>query len=170
MKYFGTDLSPDDYYKYHSNDYVNNQEREIHSILEIYLNYIKNDVVDIGCGDGLVSKYLKNKNFNCIGIDRSPEMIKRFEKETQFKGYVLNFWDELPQAKTAIVAHSLHLCPKSRKWEFEWRLRQAEIETLIVTSPLKRAVNSLSFNLKDSIIIKSSKDKKSVFGYLFEVR
>ncbi len=170
-KYLGENLSPDDYYKLCASKYNNPQSDSILEILSNFKEHIFNSVLDIGCGDGLGSKILKDFGItNCIGLDRSSEMIERYKSETNLPGFVCNFWDKLPKAKTAIVIHALHLCPSSRKWEFRWRLIEAGIENLIVISPLKRAIDNLDFDLILEKKSFSGESKKTVFGWLFDIK
>ena len=71
-------------------------------------------VLDLGCGDGLVTKHLKELDF--VGIDRSSEMIARYVSETNRPGYVGNFWDELPKAETAIQTKNIYENKKVYSW------------------------------------------------------
>lgn len=52
--------------------------------LDVFVNLLKKGakVLDAGCANGLVSKYLQDKGFEVVGIDSSPNMLKFAKKRT----------------------------------------------------------------------------------------
>lgn len=44
--------------------------------IDKFLNMCKGKILDLGCGMGHYSKYIKNKGFEVVGIDFSKEMLK----------------------------------------------------------------------------------------------
>lgn len=170
MSYLGKELTPDEYYQLYSKEYNNIQQDAVTALMLGFSPYILSPVLDIGCGSGLATHILRKMMRNdVVGIDRSPEMVKRYQGETGKPGLVGNFWDEMPSAQTAVVAHALHLCPNSRMWEFQWRLSQAGIKTLVVISPLKRAVEHIVLPELAYKTHQSGEHKKTVHGWVFEV-
>lgn len=163
MSYFGTEYSPSEYYRICHAHYINEQSSAIKQILNQF--EIKGRVIDLGCGDGLVTKLLSNIDF--VGIDSSPEMISRYNNETKSKGIVGNFWDVLPKADMAIASHCLHLCPISRMHEVRYRLQEAGVSKVIVTSPFKTTGELLKMNVRAKISSKTNEDK-TVWGWELE--
>ena len=54
---------------------------EYEKLYLLYLQKIKSlhvkSVLDIGCGNGRFLKHLNRSGFDCLGIDRSKEMVKK---------------------------------------------------------------------------------------------
>ena len=44
--------------------------------IDEFLKKCKNKILDLGCGMGHYSKYIKDKGFEVVGIDFSNEMLK----------------------------------------------------------------------------------------------
>lgn len=148
--YLNTNLTPQEYYKTHSTNYYNPHSNGIKIILEDLVSEINNTVIDLGCGDGLVTKTLsKFVNQEFIGIDNSIPMINRYIKETGYLAYCKEFWEELPKAKIAVASYSLHLASESRLASIGTRLLIAGIEKLIIISPIKRPKSVLGYDLKE---------------------
>lgn len=167
MSYLGTEYSPQDYYRFNSKTYINSQADAIKQILDKLTINLTGKAIDLGCGDGLVSKLLKNR-FEFIGVDSSREMIQRYINETENQGIVGNFWDPLPKAEVAIASHSLHLCQVSRLHEARWRLKESGVKVLVVTSPFKTTGNLLKMKVLDKVTSKTNKGK-TVWGFRISI-
>lgn len=67
-------------HKWDSDNYTDNF-RFVNKYGEELINFITakkgSFVVDLGCGNGAITQILKDKGFNTLGIDSSPEMIKK---------------------------------------------------------------------------------------------
>lgn len=163
-------MSPDAYYEARSEEYSNPQADAVLRLLELMLGFVRPRVLDLGCGAGLATSALMVLGVHdCVGVDRSEAMVLRYVRETLRPARVANFWDPLPRARTAIAAHSLHLCEPSRLWQFRWRLREAGVETLVVVSPLKRAADGLRMRELRSASCPSGPRGKTVWAWAFDV-
>ena len=96
-------------------------------------------------------------------------MIDRYSLETESRGVVAHFWEPLPKAKYGVACHSLHLCPDSYRYMARYRLKEAGVGLLIVTSPLKSAVNGFDFNVLRQTVASSGQSKKTVWGWVVEI-
>ena len=138
MSYLGTCLSPEEYYALNSERYRNPHKEGIRFLLEEQVQFLSSRVLDLGCGPGLATQFLKERGLtDFVGVDNSPVMVERYQRETGFSAHVANFWDELPKADCAVATHSLHLCEDSRLPMVRWRLAEAGVKTLVIVSPLK---------------------------------
>jgi SAM-dependent methyltransferase len=168
--YLGKNVTPQEYYQNYSHEYYNAHSDAIEEILLKMLktSYIKEPILDFGCGSGLITNILSNNGIsNIVGLDHSDKMIARYEKETGHKGYVGDFWDELPHAKTAIASYSLHLCSPTFFPSIRWRLFEAGIEHLIVISPLKRVAKDVGLPELQRFTAKSGEEEMTIWGYVF---
>ena len=155
MSYLGTNLSPEEYYAKHSARYSNPHEDGIRLLLEDYAPFLSSRVLDLGCGPGLATHVLKEQGLtDFVGVDNSPEMAERYQRETGFPAHTANFWDELPKADCAIAVHSLHLCSLSRLSMVMWRLTEAGVRTLVVISPLKGILGYIPFGVTSPELLK----------------
>lgn len=137
--YLGKELSPKEYYHHHSQEYSNPHAKGIESILIKLVPEVAGTVIDLGCGDGLVTKVLSKIITNqFIGVDSSAEMVHRYRVETSFPAIQKEFWEEMPQANTAIASYSLHLCPISWLAACGAWLRCAGVDKVIIITPIKR--------------------------------
>ena len=164
MTYLGTNCSPEEYYKSHSHDYTNPHAGGIQYVLDRHKHVLRGSILDMGCGDGLITKLLPQHYI--VGVDAEEEMISRYESETGHKGYVCKFWDELPKADSAIFSYSLHLCPNSRREAVGFRLQIAGVKTILVISPFKGRSNEewCSFALREQTADQVGPDKKTIYG------
>ena len=162
--YLNSGLTPDEYYRSRSETYVNPHEGAAVELIEFFRGYLVGTLLDLGCGSGLATRVLGQ----AIGVDRSPEMVARYVRETGCLGVVGDYWDELPKADSAVIVHALHLCPVSRMHDFRWALRSAEVKTLVVVSPLKRVAVDLGLPQVEERIAKLPRGK-TVWGWVFHV-
>lgn len=163
--YLGKNLSPKEYYQIHSNEYSNPHANGIIHILNDLSSEIDGSVIDLGCGDGLVTKTLSKTKQEFIGIDSSLVMVNRYIKETKHIAYQKEFWEELPSAKIAIASYSLHLSPQSRLASIGTGLQCAGIEKLIIITPIKRHKSILGYNLNE-LRYKVGPNDKTIYVYL----
>lgn len=68
---------------YHYNENSSVQESESNYLIKNSgMSFFKKNILDVGCGDGKISKTMNNMGANVTGIDASPNMIK-FAKKHQ---------------------------------------------------------------------------------------
>ncbi len=170
MTYLGTDFSPDEYYLRYADRYINPHSDAIENILKYFLKYINPKVIDIGCGYGLGTMILHDLGIrNISGIDKSFEMVHRYNRETNYLACVGDFCDELPNANTAVAVHSIHLCPRSRLNVLKWRLYESGVKKFIVVSPIKRAIDGLNIPVIDITRAPSGQKHKTVWGWVLDL-
>lgn len=127
------------YYKQFSEQYKNPHEQKI---TELYIKYIKNlisseDIIlDIACGDGLISKLVNkyNNNYNVKGTD--PYFKNSYcHYNCSFEDIALgNIKDKY---NIAICCYAYHLLENS--WQFSFLNSLAEItDTFIIITPSKK--------------------------------
>lgn len=134
--YLGTDLSPEAFYRTMTTLYCNPHAEGVGKLLHCFQPLLQGRVLDLGCGDGLVTKFL-GSSFDCIGVDVEQAMVERYQKETKYPARQAAFWDILPLASSAVASYSLHLCPQSRRHEVWNRLVEAGVKVLVVISPFR---------------------------------
>lgn len=108
-------------------------------------------VIDLACGDGLISKHLTHNNMadTIIGCDKF--MHSRYEKETGNKCLKLsfediaNFKDELPKTDIIVISYAIDLIPKSYLQQFLFALSLSS-NYLLVIRPNKHSINSPYWN------------------------
>lgn len=133
------ELGSDEFYKLHCNDYNNPHYDTIKKIINEIKPFIGNNVCDLCCGGGEISKCLPDKNI--LGVD--PFTYELYEKNTKNKCLRLTFKDiangKLTDKKfdTIICSYALHLCEESMLSIVLWQLRQST-DKLIIISPHKR--------------------------------
>lgn len=70
---------------YHWKDYRSEAEK-IRQLIRRYKRAPGNSLLDVGCGTGMHIRYLK-KDFECVGIDDSPEMLRVARKRVAGVGF-----------------------------------------------------------------------------------
>lgn len=167
--YLGTDLDPLDYYRNHAESYENPHEEGIRIMLERFKTDLFGTVLDLGCGNGLVTKVLAtNTNGPFVGVDVEPAMVERYRSETKSAAFIRAFWDELPPADSAVACYSLHLCPESYLHQVGARLAQAGVQRFLIISPLKRPTGLPCYRLIREETQALALDGKTIYGRLLK--
>ncbi|HEY9721306.1 MAG TPA: class I SAM-dependent methyltransferase [Oscillatoriaceae cyanobacterium] len=135
--YLGTDLSPEEYYRVEAAHYANPHAAGIAAILERMAHHLHGRVLDLGCGDGLVTKLLAGRGLIFVGADSAPAMVARYEAETGFSGVVASFEDPMPPADCVVSSYALHLATPAQLAMLWWRLAEAGAERILVITPFK---------------------------------
>lgn len=128
---------------YEKGEYENLHEEVIHEHLEkIYPELMLGDgVLDLGCGTGLVTKWLLSKGYdNITGCD--PYLNTQYQLETGRPCLDFSFEDiangELFTRQSLVIcSFSLHLCPESFLHNCLYNLN-LNSEQLLIISPHKR--------------------------------
>lgn len=156
------------FYKKNADTYENPHEPIIHSHLnQLIKNKTINNgrILDLCCGTGQVSLFLKKQGFrNIEGVDPFTNM--EYQKRTDLKAYSFDFkyiaTKGLPkQYDTIICSFALHLCPESLLPQVLWQLSEAT-KTLIIISPNKKPDIGFPFSL-----VKEQKEQR-VFCKIYQ--
>jgi 2-polyprenyl-3-methyl-5-hydroxy-6-metoxy-1,4-benzoquinol methylase len=148
----------EDYYKNYKNDYKNpHSERVIKSLDYVISKISIGYFLDLACGDGVVSDYLKSKGFYKFkGCD--PYFSKIYENKFKTKCYDFTFQDISKggfneKFDTIICSYALHLCNKSYLNNLLYQL-SVSCYNFVVISPSKFPIISEDyFKLFDNKVI-----------------
>ncbi len=131
----------DKYYKEFSNKYVNPHEEKIE---QIYVKYIKNiintndKILDLACGEGLISKLINkyNNNCNCIVKGTDPYFKNKYcHYNYSFQDIALGTLNN--KFDIVICCYAYHLLENS--WQYSFLNSLAEITGIfIILSPSKK--------------------------------
>ncbi|MEB3198324.1 MAG: class I SAM-dependent methyltransferase [Candidatus Sericytochromatia bacterium] len=136
--YLGTDLAPEAYYRACADAYDNPHADGIARILKELAPPLSGCVLDLGCGDGLVTKLLAHQpELRCVGVDRSAEMVARYVRETGCSASVGCFGEPLPAADWIVASYALHLATPQEQATMWWRMHEAGAHGVVVISPFK---------------------------------
>ncbi len=137
----------DNYYKIHSIDYYNPHEDKIKNIYRKHiLNLINthDKIVDIACGDGMITRIINeynNNNINIDGIDpyfnnKYTQMNLSFEDIAKGE---LNKYDKI--YNIAICSYAFHLMDKKIIYDFMTQLSMKTSRFIIITPSKKININ-----------------------------
>ena len=157
------ELGIEKYYEKHNEDYENPHYETIRDILTNYLEYndIGNNILDLCCGSGEITRILENtnENFTITGID--PYTKKAYKKRTNKECLSYTFKD-IVQGKmlnkkydTIICSFAMHLCEESMLDMLLYQLSQIT-NNLIIITPHKRP------NIKNWFVLKEEYIKNKV--------
>lgn len=135
------------FYKIKNKSYINPHKDFIEECLLYHWSSKYKTVLDMACGDGLVTKYLKNKNLiskgNIFGCD--AYMYERYEKETKEKCFKYAFEDiskgefAIPKVDIIIMSYAIDLVEKTYLNNFLYGLSIIS-EKLLIIRPNKHVV------------------------------
>lgn len=168
--YLGTDLSPRDYYARHAADYDNPHAAGICAVLARLAHHLSGLVLDLGCGDGLATKHLRqNPALRFVGVDAAPGMVARYRAETGFPGEVAGFGDRLPVADSVVAVYALHLATPPEIATMWWRLTETGATRVVLVSPFKNrpADPGHYFHLREAISGPYGPERKTIYGKVY---
>jgi SAM-dependent methyltransferase len=167
--YLGTSLTPADYYKLNAPLYDNPHAEGIASLLFALAGHLRGHVLDLGCGDGLISKLLAGYNLTFSGLDNAPAMVKRYTQETGNPGIIGDFTDPLPRCDSVVSSYALHLAPPAKVALLWWRLWESGASNVVVITPFKSrpAAPKHYFELSESIQGPFGPERKTLYGRAF---
>jgi 2-polyprenyl-3-methyl-5-hydroxy-6-metoxy-1,4-benzoquinol methylase len=149
--------SSDLFYIEKASEYKNPHQKIIESLLEDYIISKSKDsrILDLCCGDGLVTNYLKSIGFkNIYGVD--PYFQEIYQQKTKevcykkdFKEIVLS--NDLEECDIIICSFALHLCEKSLLPQLLFKLSQIG-EELVVITPHKNPVIKNSWSMEREVM------------------
>ena len=129
------------YYQFNKADYHNPHTEFIHTSLDWVKDQIEiGSFLDLSCGDGVVSSYLKDGGFtNFFGTD--PYFCDIYSKKLGTECFQLSFEEiaksGLPKSvDTIISSYALHLCPTSFLNTLLYQLAK-NCKYLVIISPNK---------------------------------
>lgn len=106
-----------------------------------------NSVLDLACGDGLVSKFLHSKQLakSIIGCDKF--LFERYKKETNFPCIessfedISNFKTILPNVDIVVISYAIDLVPKTYLNKLLYAL-SCYSKFLLIVRPNNHSINS----------------------------
>ncbi|MEB3328038.1 MAG: class I SAM-dependent methyltransferase [Candidatus Sericytochromatia bacterium] len=136
--YLGTALEPRAYYEREASRYNNPHAPGIQALLRAVLAGVEGTVLDLGCGDGLVTKWLAGlPGVRCVGLDRAAAMVERYRQETGCPAEVGTFDQPLPRADWIVSSYALHLATPAEEAAMWWRMWETGAQQVVVVTPLK---------------------------------
>lgn len=136
--YLGTELSPAEYYERHPAAYDNPHAKGIVRVLRALELPDVATVLDLGCGDGLVTKWLQGeRSVVCRGMDRAAAMVARYVQETGCAGCVGRFDEAMPAANLIVASYALHLATRAEQAVMWWRMWESGAAWVAVVTPFK---------------------------------
>jgi len=86
-------MGVDGFYEKHAQDYDNPHKEDIHSLLSEFWEpeWTNIRICDLGCGDGLVTKWMMANHPGCTAVGIDKWMAKRYTEETGFPSFKLDF-------------------------------------------------------------------------------
>lgn len=169
--YLGTGLDPEAYYQRHAAAYDNPHAEGILRLLAQLNLPITGRVLDLGCGDGLITKWLQGRpGICCAGVDRAAEMVARYRAETGCPGVVATFEEALPHADWIIASYALHLATPGEEATMWWRMWEAGAQQVVVVTPLKARPGEPQhyFSLARSESAPYGPDRKTIHGRVYD--
>lgn len=172
--YLGTHLTPREYYRRHAKAYANPHADGIAEVLTRLMPHITGQVLDLGCGDGLVTKLLAGVAeahgiTGFVGVDDAPKMVERYRKETGQPGVVARFVDALPTADTVVASYALHLATPADVPLMWWRLWETGARAIVVITPFKQRPPdpTVYFTVAETLAGPYGPDRKTIYGRVF---
>lgn len=136
--YLGTPLTPAEYYHRHSDRYANPHAEGVAILLGQLLQHLHGTVLDLGCGDGLVTKLaMTAPGLGFVGADSAAKMVTRYQEETGWPAVKVGFTDRLPAADSVVASYALHLATPSEAALLWWRLWETGANVIVVIGPFK---------------------------------
>lgn len=167
--YLGTHLTPQEYYRRHAHKYHNPHAEGIAEVLGRLAHHLHGRVLDLGCGDGLVTKLLGDRGLDFVGTDNAPGMVKRYRKETGHPGEVAGFTDELPKADSVVSSYAMHLAAPGEVPMMWYRLWETGADVVLVITPFKErpAAPEHYFDRAEVVSGPFGPDGKTIYGVLY---
>lgn len=136
----------DNYYKFYGDTYQNHHYEQITKLLikniPLIINNKNTKILDLCCGDGLVTSVLTHLNYNNIcGCD--PYLDKKYSSSTNKYCYNYNFIDIIngkldDEFNVVICSFAMHLCDKNNLFCLISQLQyNSNMEKLIIVTPHK---------------------------------
>jgi 2-polyprenyl-3-methyl-5-hydroxy-6-metoxy-1,4-benzoquinol methylase len=128
------------FYENHSQEYANPHALYVEQCLNFCSFQSGESILDLGCGDGLITKILKQRGpYYLIGLDKY--MAQRYRDETGFICYEASFEEVamkgLPTDEhfdTVICSYMVDIIPESYRHNFFWNVA-AQTNRLMVIRP-----------------------------------
>lgn len=130
----------DEFYRNHSVEYVNPHAIYVEHCLNYCTFQSGERILDLGCGDGLVTKVLKPRGrFHLVGVDKY--MAQRYRDETGCQCFEASFEEiathGLPtdqEFESVVCSYMVDIIPESYRHNFFWNVA-SQMNRLIVIRP-----------------------------------
>ena len=128
------------FYENHSREYANPHAIYVEQCLNYCTFQSGEQILDLGCGDGLVTKILKRRGpYHVVGLDKY--MAQRYRDETGFQCLEASFEEIAMQGlptdqefDSVVCSYMVDIIPESYRHNFFWNVA-AQTNRLIVIRP-----------------------------------
>jgi trans-aconitate methyltransferase len=156
------------FYEEHHKDYANPHKAYVEDCLTHLWDNRWKTVLDLACGDGLVTKWLKNVQKDCIIEGCDKYFSHRYQEETSQPCYGYSFEDiakGLTEFKyhydCIIMSYAIDLVPHSYLNSFLWMISMLGDHFLVIR-PNNHVINHSSYDMLKKV--KFEKSKGFVYG------
>lgn len=156
-------IGVDKYYEDFSFEYENPHKGNVISCLEKIYDKKWSNILDLACGDGLISKWIKfyNQDAEIIGCDKF--MHDRYQKETGNFCYQHSF-EDIANHKVSfdthfdviICSYAIDLVPSSYMAKLLWELSNIS-NNLLLIRPNNHLIESYEWTLSNKIKVEKSR-------------
>jgi len=146
----------DNYYIDNANTYVNPHSKQALDCLDALWQSSFTSVLDLACGDGLITKHLKTNRFSgsIVGCDKF--LFSRYRKETQCPCFEYSFQDiarqkhDLPMIDLTVISYAIDLVEKSYLDNMLFSLSLVS-DYLLIIRPNSHLIDHYSWKLVNSV-------------------
>jgi SAM-dependent methyltransferase/glycosyltransferase involved in cell wall biosynthesis len=137
---------------YHWEEYFNKKtlyKDHVDYILDLYKNKDTGDLLDVGCGDGLISHLLAKKGFNVKGIDLEESAVKLAEEKTDIVNFEIENLFNISNNYEYVLSSEVIEHIKNED-EFIKKIKDIFIKEAIITTPNKNYYKKMDpFHIKE---------------------
>lgn len=168
------EMGVDAFYEKHAHDYDNPHKEDIHSLLNEMWHADWNNirVCDLGCGDGLITKWMQANHPGCTAVGVDKWMAKRYTEETGCKAYKLSFLEFASNMHPngvgvhngvfedkydlIVCSYAFDLIPESDQNRIMYLL-SSMADTILLIRPNRKVVNTWCYNPVKKVAVGKAK-------------